>query len=228
VLKPDAALVKHKARIQATEQAFVDLKANEIKRKQTRLDKIEAALALAASELVNTKFCTKCKRIFPLTEFGIRKARANNPTSHCKFCMSEKAMNRAKSNPERRRQKDREYYAKNKEKFLNPEARLKHNILSELSRIRNRARDRLDASNRRALKKNATPIWSNSKYIKLFFDMAQEAQIETGKSYHVDHIVPLKSKYVTGFHCEDNLQVLPSEENLIKHNTWWPDMWEIT
>jgi hypothetical protein len=41
---------------------------------------------------------------------------------------------------------------------------------------------------------------------------------------HVDHIVPLVSKFVCGLHCEANLQLLPGPENQRKGNRVWPDM----
>jgi hypothetical protein len=43
----------------------------------------------------------------------------------------------------------------------------------------------------------------------------------------IPYIYQLK-EYVCGFHVIDNLQVLTKEENLSKHNLYWPDMSEIT
>ena len=40
--------------------------------------------------------------------------------------------------------------------------------------------------------------------------------------YHVDHIVPLQGQLVSGFHHEDNLQILTAKDNHEKSNKFIP------
>ncbi len=71
--------------------------------------------------------------------------------------------------------------------------------------------------------KIATPPWLTSgmkEEIDHVYFMAREARLMTGEDYHVDHIVPLRGKNVSGLHVPWNLQVLPSDLNIQKSNSW--------
>jgi len=57
------------------------------------------------------------------------------------------------------------------------------------------------------------PKWADLKKI-------MEIYVNRPEGYHVDHIIPLRGKTVSGLHVESNLQYLPALENMKKHNTF--------
>lgn len=76
---------------------------------------------------------------------------------------------------------------------------------------------------RKRAKAQATPAWANLSAIRDIYRLCREISERAGVAHHVDHIVPLTSKYVCGLHVEANLQIVPGIENLRKHNRTWPD-----
>ncbi len=58
-----------------------------------------------------------------------------------------------------------------------------------------------------------TPSWANLSKIQEIYNNCPEG-------FHVDHIIPLRGKNVSGLHIETNLQYLWAEDNLKKSNTW--------
>ena len=71
---------------------------------------------------------------------------------------------------------------------------------------------------RKATKSMATPAWGDRKKIQEFYENAANLTIETGVRHQVDHIVPLKNKFVCGLHVEHNLRVITALDNAKKKN----------
>lgn len=73
---------------------------------------------------------------------------------------------------------------------------------------------------RRASKLMRTPVWLDATQ-KAEIDFTYEycaALRSIGMDYHVDHIVPLQGKTVSGLHMPFNLQVIHAKDNLRKAN----------
>jgi hypothetical protein len=85
-----------------------------------------------------------------------------------------------------------------------------------------------DTAQRRAIKLKATPPWYEREAVRRIYAESMALSKAEGVVHHVDHIVPLRSKFVCGLHCLANLQILRAKDNQDKGNRHWPDMWEIT
>lgn len=80
---------------------------------------------------------------------------------------------------------------------------------------RNADRNRFYCAKRHASKLQRTPAWAE---IKLMDDFYRNCP----PGHHVDHIIPLRGRLVSGLHVLRNLQYLPATENLIKKNKFNP------
>jgi len=71
---------------------------------------------------------------------------------------------------------------------------------------------------RRADLLQRTPPWADQSKIKEVFKEAKLLESQDGIKRHVDHIIPLCGKTISGLHIETNLQILTANENQKKSN----------
>jgi hypothetical protein len=77
------------------------------------------------------------------------------------------------------------------------------------------------AAKHRAIKLNRTPSWVTSDDLWIINEAHKLAAMRTkiiGIKFHVDHIIPLQGKLVSGLHVPSNIQVISGSLNVSKHN----------
>jgi len=77
------------------------------------------------------------------------------------------------------------------------------------------------ASMARCIRLKRVPSWLTEKdraCIKALYKNAKTRTLNSGISWHVDHIIPLRGKYVSGLHVPSNLRVVKAKTNLSKNN----------
>jgi hypothetical protein len=119
------------------------------------------------------------------------------------------------NNPDKVRAKNENWQKANWDKYLDISADWKR---------RNKSHRNAKVAERRTAKMQRTPKWLTDQDfadIKKFYDLAHELSQAYGFPWHVDHIIPLKGKTVSGLHVVDNLQVIPGSENSRKGNRFY-------
>lgn len=151
-----------------------------------------------------TKICISCNIEKSVNEFYKHAGGLHGVKTKCKPCHVAQTMQYRKTNVSHEKLKEiaRKSYAKN--------AVVRKAKWTEW-RKNNLAYDAMRQRERRAKQLKAMPSWADRDAIKLMYANRPEG-------FHVDHIVPLKGKLVSGLHVEYNLQYLPATENLRKRN----------
>ena len=194
----------------------------------------------------DAKICTCCKEEKDLAKFGIRKASVDGLTPLCKACKSGKDKEYRLRNADKCRAISKQYreknkeeiskdaanrYAKNKKEYKikakhwankNPEKRLQ---INKKYREKNRHKVVKWACESRAKRLKRRPAWGQNGISEIYalaewLNNATRGYSGRGKfqSWHVDHVLPLCGKRVSGLHVFLNLQVIPASDNLSKRN----------
>lgn len=112
---------------------------------------------------------------------------------------------------------------KNKKRLLT-EARKRTNKRAQLIwRRKNPDKVRVKNALNRKRFKERMPLWlsiSDKIEIAWAYKLAAQRGLETGVPHHVDHIIPLNGKIVSGLHVPQNLQIITETENCKKRNAY--------
>lgn len=184
------------------------------------------------------KICSYCKEEKQPMFFYKCKGDKSGLSSRCKVCAIKTSVewskkNRVKINSRRmmnrkprvllgkdvlaehHRIQERNRYWKEKDLIKNRISNWKKNNTSKIAEQNAR---------RKCSKLQATPEWANRFFILEAYSLRRFRKELTGIDWHVDHIVPIKSKYVCGLHNEFNIALIPASLNCSKQNRYWPDM----
>lgn len=78
---------------------------------------------------------------------------------------------------------------------------------------------------RKLAKAKRTVAWADKAEIARVYAEARTMSEVLGVPYHVDHVIPLRGKTVSGLHVHSNLQILPGAENMKKRNRFEDGAW---
>lgn len=173
------------------------------------------------------KNCTHCNQVKPFEAFYASSTHKSGYASWCKDCESERNRLKNLNNRDTRLAKAKQWRDENKDKQAVAIKNWREQNPEKLKAIykdwAQRNKDKVNAKwmKREASKKKRTPSWLTEDDMWMMeqaYDIAAKRKQMLGGEWHVDHIVPLQGKTVSGLHVPWNLQVIPAVENQRKSN----------
>lgn len=162
---------------------------------------------------MTSQVCRKCGTEKPLTDFNKDATKNLGVRRICKPCHRSEVAQYVQDHREQWKVACRRWYDNNKDRKLAYDQQYRANYTERQKELK-----RLVTNARWRVLRSAMPAWADAKAMRDFY--AEAAR--TGM--HVDHIVPLRGRIVSGLHVPANLCLLPPSENQRKSNRWWPDM----
>lgn len=149
--------------------------------------------------MLSAKHCAKCKQTKPFSLFSKDATKKDGFNSWCKDCKAVQTKLWKSKNKDSVKVYAKDYAEKNKAKRASLQKK------------------------REASKLKRTPAWLtdfDKLHMECLYQVAAMRTRESGQVWHVDHVIPLQGKTVSGFHVPANLRVIPASENLRKHNSY--------
>jgi hypothetical protein len=160
-----------------------------------------------------TKICSKCNIEKELKHYHKKKTGRLGVRATCKLCRVRESRERYKKNKVKIDAVNRQWAIDNREA---------KRIIGNRWNKNNRACVNFNDAKRRARKKNAFPKWLTDlqlSQIKSIYKKCAEYR-SMGLNMHVDHVIPLQGKTVSGLHIPANLRIVTAEVNMRKGNTY--------
>lgn len=176
-----------------------------------------------------TKTCKDCAETKPLLLFYKDKRSNDLCSSYCKDCTKARVNAAYSKNKKVWNDRSNAYRCKNMPKIraiavsYRDKNRERINAYSNNWVKENRLNSTLNTAKYRSEKLKRTPAWltnSDLDRIKCIYQLAAMRTRESGYFWHVDHIIPLQGKFVSGLHVPSNLRVIPAIENVRKTNIY--------
>ena len=158
------------------------------------------------------KFCYRCQSFKEFTSFNKDKNKKDGLHSECKECSKLRKSKWIEKNKEKVAAYDKYWQKLNKDKKAKNYKNWQQNNTADVNAYNSFVR---------AAKLQRTPKWADSEKINSYYDVCAFFNEVNGYiKYHVDHVVPLQGKEVSGLHVHNNLQILLAKENCSKGNRY--------
>lgn len=171
------------------------------------------------------KTCIKCKESKELSAFSRYTSKREPRRNKCKACSQQEVAEWKVSNPEKVKLSSKKWHENRREvnnlrsqeyKEANP-TKVKELVFRW--KKANKGLVNLHNVMREQRIQRATAAWIDLKKTKQIYTLAAKwNELWPEDPVHVDHIIPLKGKNVSGLHTELNLQILRAADNMKKSN----------
>lgn len=155
------------------------------------------------------KVCNVCREDKAPSEFHRRKASADGLCYTCKACANARAWLQYAADPDGANTRRRGAYAAH---------HARERAIRKAWAERNKSAVRAYFNAYRQWRNQRTPPWADLLLIRAVYTEAARRRA-AGENVHVDHIIPMRGRRVSGLHVANNLRVVEAKENLAKSNT---------